>query len=120
MKIYTSYFANIRNHPDKRFISIAVMSPHWFKGPTYKELTPPWYLVKGFKADQITEATYTQIYNNAVLDKLDPMDVVEDMFMFDVDDQRDIVLCCWEAKGKFCHRHLVSYWLTPAADVKEL
>lgn len=34
-----------------------------------------------------------------------------------ITSHRDIVLCCYEKPGDFCHRHILAEWL---GDVEEL
>jgi len=33
---------------------------------------------------------------------------------------RDIILCCYEKPGEFCHRHVLANWLADKIEVKEL
>lgn len=45
-----------------------------------------------------------------MLNKLDINDVYRDLQK--LSNGKDIVLLCYETPEKFCHRHLVSKWLT--------
>ena len=44
--IYTSYFANYKG---ENGVSIARVTPKWFKGDTCIDLAPEWYLVNAIK-----------------------------------------------------------------------
>ncbi len=51
-KIYTSYFANLRNLPDNVCpISICGKAPDWYKGIQYKALAPKYWFFKKYKED---------------------------------------------------------------------
>ena len=32
----------------------------------------------------------------------------------------DLILCCYEKNGDFCHRHILAEWLKPEFDITEL
>jgi len=97
----TSYYAKSANHPNA--VSIAGKAPEWYKGKEYKKLAPKYWFFKKYKRDG-DEKFYEEQFQLEVLDKLDPKQVYEDL-------GEDAVILCWEASGKFCHRHLVAKWL---------
>lgn len=102
----TSYFAKAGTLPTA--ISIARSAPPFFRGATYRPLTPPRDLLAAFKAGRVTPEEYTARYTAEVLDRRDAGTVASDL--------RDLagpnaVLLCWEKPGTFCHRHLVAAWL---------
>jgi uncharacterized protein YeaO (DUF488 family) len=122
MKIYTSYFGNIRNV--KNPVSIAVSPPKWYSGPKYIKLAPSWDLVKKYKEkckEDLKSAIdmYTRIYYTERLNILRPDTVfVELSHIYNGDD---VVLLCYEKPEKFCHRHIVKTWFWLAGiEVKEL
>ena len=102
----TSYFAKYRG--DKG-VSIAGKCPDGFKGRQYKKLAPKYWFFKKYKEDN-DEDFYTERYKEEVLAKLDPKVVYAEL-------GSDAVLLCWEAPGKFCHRHLVAQWLSDALEI---
>jgi uncharacterized protein YeaO (DUF488 family) len=122
MKIYTSYFGNIKNITNP--VSISVFPPRWYLGPCYKKLAPSWNLVKNFKAKSMEDIglaieMYTHIYTRERLNKLEQSVVFKELSEIYNDD--DVVLLCYEAPEKFCHRHLVAKWFQSVGiDVKEL
>lgn len=103
----TSYFAKSAKNPNA--VSIAIGTPTWFKGKKYSKLAPSWDLVKSYKNGEIDQSEYEKRYKLEVLDKLDPKKVFEEI-------GKDAVLLCWEKSTDFCHRHLVSRWLSNALN----
>lgn len=111
MKIYTGYFAktvayeNIGVVP----IGIAISSPPFYQGLTYKKLAPkPWMLSK-FKTGELSEAGYVENFKNLVLKYLSPEIVKVELEK--LSEGKDVVLLCWEVPGKFCHRNIVADWI---------
>ena len=109
MNIYTSYFANLRNLPSDVYpISIARKTPKWFTGLSIKVLAPSFRLLNQYHSDGDTDR-YTKDYNDEVLTFLYAPKLVQ--FLNVRSGGKDVVLLCYEAPDKFCHRHLVSDWL---------
>lgn len=81
-----------QRHTPKRYMLLA---------PPYKEILEPWY------NNRLTYNSYTDLYNELVLSKLNPHKVVEDL-------GTDPIMICYEKPGEFCHRHLVAKWLQTA------
>lgn len=112
MSIITSYFANIKNLPNKYIlISIARYLPKWLINNsdiyTYPILAPSEQLLRDYKNRLIDIPVYIERYQTEVLDKLDPIQVVTDFKQFG----DDIALLCYETPVQFCHRFLISKWL---------
>lgn len=119
MNIYTSYFANVKNIDSSTvLVSIARSTPR-FSNITlsYLTLAPSMSLLYKYKEHIITEIEYTQIYNEK-LSKVSVDAVLKDLER--IGGGKDVVLLCWEGKGKFCHRNLVARWLREnGIDCKE-
>ena len=96
----TSYFAKSAEHP--LAVSIARRAPSYFSGREYLKLAPPEYLFRKYLLDEDSNF-FQQYYTAEVLDKLDPMEVIQDI-------GNDAVLLCWEKPGLFCHRKLIVDW----------
>lgn len=110
--IYTSYFGNLRNIPKNVFkITISRTSPIEHIGPTYKNLIPTQMDLFAYRVNH-DDALYAKNYKEHVLSKLNPGDVVKDLY--DLSDGRDVVLLCYEKPPKFCHRQIVAKWLNDA------
>lgn len=103
----TSYYSRSSKLPNA--ISIAAKAPIWFTGKEYKKLAPSYDSLMRFKRDG-NEKAYTEKYQCEVLDKLDARQVFEEL-------GEDAILLCWEAKNKFCHRHLVSKWFKEKLEI---
>lgn len=109
MKIYTSYFGNLRNiPPDIVPISIARHTPAWFDGQRIEILAPNEHTRAKYNFDGNKER-YTREYTNDVLQYLYAPKLVQILEVRS--GGKDVVLLCYESPEKFCHRHLLSNWL---------
>jgi hypothetical protein len=112
--IYTSYFAFARDVPPEFLVSIAGKSPPGFMGAEYRKLAPKYNWWREWHDKKLSNEWYVQKYGDTVLSELNPEDVLREL-----GDNK--LILCWEAPGKFCHRHIVAEWLTRAgAEVREL
>lgn len=75
-----------------------------------KALAPTWELVQGYKAGTIDQVEYTEKYLQQLKDL--PAQVKRDLkSVIEQSDATSIVLACYDAKGLFCHRHLLQRYL---------
>ena len=112
--IYTSYFAKLKSLPENIIpISICTKAPDWYKGLQYKKLAPKYEFFIEWKKNHDNDY-YIKCFNEQVLDKLDPVDVILDfsrmIYGCNVGED-DVCLICYEKPEDFCHRHLVAKWL---------
>lgn len=116
MKIYTSYFGNLKKLTKAGIVALGVSRypPHWFSNPTIVELAPqPWMLAKGVSMEQ-----YDKTYQ-AQLSKLNPAKIVAEIKKLSKDG-KDVALCCFEKEQRECHRYDIMNWLKKAGyDVEE-
>lgn len=118
MKIYTSYYAQLRNLPESILpISIAGKAPAWYTGIEYKKLAPKYDWWKEWKDKGLSEEWYTEKYRQTVLSGISPAKIIEDLASLNPEG-KDIALLCYEKPSDFCHRHLVADYLSDYA-VKE-
>ena len=115
MKVYTSYFANMRNFAKEGIvpISIARYSPKWYNGQRYVVVAPTSFMLSG----ACTHEEYLKRYDD-ILSRLK----VDEVFntIKDISQGKDVALCCYEKPGDFCHRHLLAEWFTKNGyEVKE-
>lgn len=117
MKIYTSYFANLKNIPDSIVpISVCRRPPKGYNGLEYKVLAPSFSLLSAWKKEP-NETAYRTVFGN-LLNHLDSRAIIDDLYI--MASGKDIVLVCYEGPSKFCHRHLIAEWLNKHGyDVKE-
>lgn len=117
---YTSYFGNIKKI-DKTKYQLAAISN---EKPSFCDesvldwsFLGPWkQLLSDYKNNIISEEEYARLYTEN-LEAIWPS--LERWFM--MNERRNIVMLCYEAKGKFCHRHILSKFLNEHGfECKEL
>ena len=101
MKIETGYFANWRKYKEKVMIGVVRIPPIGFKGYNLIELAPPAYLLQAYKQNKISIEEFSKQY----LEYINSVDILAVLEPF---KELDIVLCCFEKSGTFCHRHLLA------------
>ena len=117
MKIFTTYFANVRNLPQHIVpISISGKAPDWWNGLEYKRLAPKYSFFSVWKETQDNEY-YIKHFYEEVLSKLTPKQVIDDIVV-KLPQETTFALVCYEAPNKFCHRHLVAEWLKTDGDIE--
>lgn len=113
MKIWTTYYHNVQYIKEGMSpIAISRTVPDFYEGRRLFELAPTRGLFSiGKSSNDKTE--YIQGYKDIILAKLDPH-VIANVI------GHNGVIMCYEARDKFCHRHLVAEWLSEAGyDVSE-
>ena len=125
MEIATGYFAKSKAYSDNGYalVSIALKCP-WFLPANlclshYQWLYPTPEILKL----KDSPPDYTYRYTTEILYKLQPGSVYQDLEKIANEEQKDkVVLMCYEAPDKFCHRHIVSHWLEQelGIDVNEV
>lgn len=105
MKIYTSYFGNLRKLRENNIVpvSIARWKPKFYEGATMLSLAPTVYMLK-----QASEEEYLKMYDD-ILHKLDLKEITKSLYY--LGGGNDIALLCYEKPGDFCHRHLLADFL---------
>jgi hypothetical protein len=115
MKIFTSYFGNIREIKRQNLfpIAISIFHPPTYIGSSYKKLAPPIEFL------QFSSDIYTEHFLN-YLEYLSITETLQDLKK--ISNDNDIALLCYEKPENFCHRHLVAMWImkNSALSVKEL
>lgn len=103
MKIYTSYFANVKNLRKESIvpIGIALYPPRWYSGLNLRKVAPTESILRTKDLDE-----YTQRYKNEILSHLNVQSFVEELNR--LTQGRDVALCCYEKPGDFCHRNLLA------------
>ena len=109
MKIYTSYFANVKKLEAAGVIpiSISCYPPRWFPAgyPRMKELAPTGAMLK------MTQEEYDFKFDQ-ILDKLCPSNILEKLAGISKQNGgADVAILCFEKPTDFCHRHVVAKWL---------
>lgn len=118
LRIYTSYYGNVRNLHDCVLISISRSTPiivdHYFP-----ELAPSWTLLNKYKSSGDTKE-YTKEYIEEILGKTSPGEIIGQVRrILSMTRSKKAVFLCFEKRGDFCHRHIVSNWLKEAGYIIE-
>ena len=118
MKIYTSYFGNLKKLEKANIMAIGITlyPPRWFYGPNLKDVAPTHAL---FSISDAPDEVYNPRFFDEVLSKVDPKEFVERIEM--MSKGKDVALCCYEKPNEKCHRFLVAEWLEKniGIEVKE-
>lgn len=109
MKIFTSYFAKLKEIEKAGIVPIAVCQypPKFYQGAVLKEVAPAWEMIQGMK-DPTTRDFFAVKYElflsgkdrQQILGKLEFMS-----------GGKDVALLCFESPTNFCHRHPLARWL---------
>ena len=111
MKLYTSYFAKVKQLKEMglKLVCVAGYAPKFFYDTPdvffYPDLAPRKDWFWEWKNKHLSNDWYIGKYNETVLSKLNPEKVVSDM-------GDNAVMLCYEKPGDFCHRHLIADWIS--------
>ena len=110
MKIYTSYFGNMKLLAKNNILAIGISRypPTYFYGQTLFELAPLYYMFN----KSLTSDEFDKMYKKDVLDKQKQAVIVDKIKA--IAKGRDVALCCFEKKQIECHRYNVACWLNEA------
>lgn len=113
MKIYTSYFGNIRNLNKEgiKAICVAIGKPKFLNVPQMLNVCPTRYMISG----ACSHEEYLNLYDR-ILASQDANKVVEQIKA--LSDGQDVALCCYEKPGDFCHRHILAKWITENTGIE--
>lgn len=123
MTFFTSYYANIKNIPDEyKLVSISGDIPEYIENQVDiwdKRLAPNWSLFKEYKDSSEgtkREKRYIQRFKEEVLTKYLITDILKDW-----SDKCGLletyVILCYETPSDFCHRHIVSEFLSDKFNI---
>ena len=119
MRIWTSYFANLKTLEDNGIYCVAICNkiPTFFKGPNIESVSPNnsilWEYKKSGETD-VDRERYKQRYINEVLCayRFHPEYFTQLLESFSAsENNKDIALLCYERPEDFCHRHILAEWL---------
>lgn len=123
MDIWTGYYAQMKKYKQLGLVpvSIAYKTPLWYDGETCFELAPPRMLLIKYKDKVITQEEYIKEYEEFLKNRVNWTNVIEKLYTIsDNHDGKDLILCCFEKSSDFCHRHILSEYLTKRGlDVQE-
>lgn len=115
----TASFREAERYPGEKY-SISRTQPAGCSYTPIPYLFPAWIMIMGLKQGEISESQYTDLYLQILegpcscrRSQQEPHLVRQHLeaIKSEVERGRDIVLLCWEPKGKFCHRVLVARYM---------
>lgn len=108
--IKTGYYSKIKTYTENGYTpySVSVSVPSFVCCDTIQSLVPPYDLLKRYKSGEITELQYRKEYFEILT--IRQKQVLKDLINI-LTKTPNIVILCWERKGKFCHRHLIAEFL---------
>lgn len=111
MRIFTGYYAKQKYYENNGCIciSIAGRCPNWYHGLEYKKLAPKYGFFMKWKNGQLNNDEYVDHFYSEVLDKLDALEVWNEIKTVS-NKAKIVILLCYEKPGDFCHRHIVADW----------
>ena len=102
MRIYTSYFGNYKNFPKETLtVGITRFPPKGILN--FYECAPSESLLKKYKNKDIDEFTFSVYYKEELKNKFGKPEKLLEAFK-KVGNGKDLILCCYEKAGEFCHR----------------
>ena len=102
MKIYTSYFANLKNLEKDDIVPIGICCypPKWFKGPNLRAIAPSPDILEKCKS---SHAEYEKRYRAEVLSLFKDANILLERISF-ISCGKDAALCCYEKPSDFCYK----------------
>ena len=121
MNIFTSNFAKAKSLDNSKYLVVAISRyvPKGYSGVRELRFAPSRRLLMSYKKGLSSEL-YTKAFFNELIDKENVYSVFKDLAS--LSHGRDIVLCCYEKAGDFCHRRLIADFVSSNwnYDIKEL
>lgn len=130
MRIYTSYFANLKTLEENGLYAVSICSkvPSFFEGPNIESVAPSKSILYEYKNSAQTDADrerYKQRYIDEVLCiyRFHPEYLINLLSYFSSENNgSDVVLLCYERPEDFCHRHILAEWFNeriPNLNIEE-
>ena len=109
MKIYTSYFGNLKKLKENNIVPIGICCypPKDFHGPNLIAIAPTPDILNNCRSNH---QEFRKRYKNEVLSLFKDTSIFVDRIKF-ISNGNDCALCCFEKPYEFCHRHLIAEWL---------
>ena len=119
-KLFTGYFAKTKKYIEAGYtpVSVAGRTPDFFTGEKWLDFAPRKEMFLDWKNGKITDKEYLKEYCN-YLREIPSEDIEE---LRELTKEGNFVMCCYEKRGDFCHRHGLAWFLRTSYgfDVSEL
>ena len=103
MKIYTGYFARVKQYRESGLFTISIARFNkYYQGASLKLLAPTPEMIHE------PEKTYIPKYQ-LILSRLNKQGIIDELTR--LSGGKDCILLCYEKPEDFCHRQLVAKWL---------
>lgn len=117
--IYTGYYSKVNQYRDAglKVIGISRTEPKGISlDGKISDFCPDEKILWGYKNGEIDEMEYTSRY----LDQLDRIGI-RNILLSIHHYGDDVILLCWEAPDKFCHRHILADYINRKSklDIRE-
>lgn len=105
--IYTGYYSKVNVYKSSGFtvVSISRTEPFLVDGKI-SFLAPDENILRRYKNGEIDEMEYKNLYLEQ-LNKIGIVNILTEIHSFG----DNVVLLCWEAPDKFCHRHILADYI---------
>lgn len=115
--LYTGYFAKTKYYKDNGLVpvSVAGYTPLFFTDPKWTFFAPKKALFDSWKKGDISNEEYSEYYRKNLDSTITP--AILNKLKYTA-GRYDIVLCCYEKSGDFCHRHTLASWLSEKTGLK--
>lgn len=105
--IYTGYYSKVKDYKKVGYTVVSISRTEPFKvDGKISLLCPDEKILWEYKHGEIDEVEYTCQYKEQ-LERIGIKNILLAIHKFG----DDVVLLCWEAPGKFCHRHILSEYI---------
>lgn len=119
MRVYTSYFAASRNfNKNAVVLGITRFPPNWWNGLNIDKWAPSEKLLRQYRNKEIDEFIFSMEYVQELQDRGFTQKKVKEI-LETIGGDRDIILCCYEKPGDFCHRHVFANWMADVMKIEE-
>lgn len=115
--IYTGYFAKTKKYVEHGLlpISVAGKTPDFFTYPKWVKLAPRKDIFFQWKNGEISNEEYMNLYEKYLESEISD-NALSKIKHFS--REKDIILCCYEKSGDFCHRHSLAKFLNKKLNVE--
>lgn len=108
MKIYTTYFARVRQLPSSIVpVAICLYPPDWWQGQTCRQLAPVQMIFQQYKASHDFEDFAQRYICTTLRSTTFPY---SQNYLERCSEGKDVALVCYEKNPFECHRSIVAEW----------
>lgn len=118
MNIKTSYYWKVKDIKKEALkVAISLTAPYGEYDIKITDLAPAKETLWDYKADKINKKEYTEQYTEK-LNMLFKNKKLDEIMTFLKNQNKEILLLCYEGKYKFCHRHILAEFLNEKYKLK--